>query len=265
MIRVVKPEQPPAILRNRGRTATRALCDAFDATPQDYLDGVKTFASEFDSGLYGAKSVKNALQRAQHGKCCFCESKFVHTGYGDVEHYRPKGGYQQQADDDLGRPGYYWLAYAWSNLFFSCQICNQRHKKNLFPLRDPNRRARSHGDDPGSEEPLLIDPSSAETARIGFREEFAYPIDNDLGAEESITILGLNRPELTEIRRDRLALLLRVKAYDDLLIDEIRRFEAAGEVPPLRLRTEHEKNLAQFEARKRDNAEYAAMVRAALK
>jgi hypothetical protein len=57
--------------------------------------------------------------------------------------------------------------------------------------------------------------------------------------------------------------LLRVKAYDDLLIDAVRRFEAAGEVPPLWLRTEHEKNLALFEARKRDDSEYAAMVRAA--
>jgi uncharacterized protein (TIGR02646 family) len=172
VIRVVKPAQPPAILRNRGRATTQALCDAFDAAPQDFLDGVKTFA--FDSSLYGAKSVKNALRRAQHEKCCFCESKFTHVGYGDVEHFRPKAGYQQRAEDRLGRPGYYWLAYEWSNLYFSCQICNQRHKKNLFPLEDPGRRASRIRRRAGRGA-LLIDPAPPDIAsRVGYRAEYAY-------------------------------------------------------------------------------------------
>ena len=78
-----------------------------------------------------------------------------HIAYGDVEHYRPKAGYRQDAEDPLGRPGYYWLAYEWSNLLFCCQICNQRFKRNLFPLVDPARRAETHHDDLSSEQPLF--------------------------------------------------------------------------------------------------------------
>ena len=70
---------------------------------------------------YSAKSVKNALIKAQHEKCCFCEAKGTHVAYGDVEHFRPKGGFRQDPNDPLGRPGYYWHAYAWENLFFSCR------------------------------------------------------------------------------------------------------------------------------------------------
>ena len=55
---------------------------------------------EFDSSVYGHKTVKKALIEAQHGKCCFCEAKVVHISYGDVEHFRPKGG----VSSERGRP-----------------------------------------------------------------------------------------------------------------------------------------------------------------
>src|SRR5207248_2896103 len=99
------------------------------------------------------------------------ESFFAHTGYGDVEHFRPKGGYKQRETDELKRPGYYWLAYAWDNLFCSCQLCNQRFKRNLFPLRDGRRRARSHTHKLDKEQPLPLTlprwtrPSSSPFAR----------------------------------------------------------------------------------------------------
>ena len=109
MIRIRKPSRAPRILRERGKTTTDADCSAFDISPNDYLNGNKTF--DFDSSIYGAKSVKNALIKAQNKKCCFCESKVTQVTYGDVEHFRPKGGFKQDKTDTLGRPGYYWLAY----------------------------------------------------------------------------------------------------------------------------------------------------------
>nr|WP_239015299.1 AAA family ATPase [Archangium violaceum] len=78
------------------------------------------------------------------GKCAFCESQLAHISYGDVEHFRPKAGWRQEEGGPLGRPGYYWLAYEWTNLFLACTLCNQQFKRNLFPLRTPSRRARSH-------------------------------------------------------------------------------------------------------------------------
>jgi hypothetical protein len=50
----------------------------------------------------------------------------------------------------LEQPGYFWLAYVWANLFLACQLCNQSFKKNLFPLADPAKRARSHLHDLGA-------------------------------------------------------------------------------------------------------------------
>lgn len=197
MIRVEKPERAPRILRERGRRTTEADRQAFE-------NGERAF--DFDNSLYGARSVKNALIKAQHGKCAFCESKIRHVDHGDVEHYRPKGGFRQSTDDALERPGYFWLAYVWENLFLACALCNQSFKRNLFPLADPSKRARSHLDHLAAEEPLLIHPADDEpTVFIGYREEIAFPIEDDPRARTTIEVVGLNREELAEFRLDHLA------------------------------------------------------------
>jgi hypothetical protein len=105
----------------------------------------------------------------------------------------------------LEQPGYFWLAYAWTNLFFACQLCNQSFKKNLFPLADPTRRARSHLDDLTAEQPMLIHPADEEPSTfIGFREEIAFPINDDPRARTTIEVVGLNREAMAEQRLDRL-------------------------------------------------------------
>src|SRR6266511_3690577 len=145
MIRIEKPAKPPRILTTKGAAQTQNDCAAYDASPADYHSGKKTLS--IDSKIYGAKSVKNALLRAQHNKCCYCESKFRHTSYGAVEHYRPKGSVKQAPGLKEEYPGYYWLAYDWNNLLVSCERCNTSHKGNLFPLMDNNTRTRSHHGD----------------------------------------------------------------------------------------------------------------------
>src|SRR5206468_3497187 len=150
MIRVHRPDDPPPLLKAKGKAATERLCRAFDEGRHEELRGEKAF----DKTVYGHKSVKDALREAQHGKCAFCESKVDHTAHGDVEHFRPKAGYRQSVGAPLESPGYYWLAYEWSNLFFACPKCNQSHKKNLFPLKRPGRRAKSHHHRLEDEEPL---------------------------------------------------------------------------------------------------------------
>jgi hypothetical protein len=137
MIRINKPTAPE-VLRTRGVAAAQALCAAHDASPEAYRKGTKRFDADFNRAIYAAPAVKDALLAAQHGKCAFCESQVRHVSFGDVEHFRPKGGYRQAAKDRLRRPGYFWLVYTWENLFFSCQMCNQMYKGNLFPRRNPS-------------------------------------------------------------------------------------------------------------------------------
>jgi uncharacterized protein (TIGR02646 family) len=174
LIRIVKNQGPALLVKlgGRGPQATDRLKAAYDA-------GVREF--RFDAGIYGAKSVKQRLIAIQHGKCCFCESTITHIDDGDVEHFRPKAGFIQKDGDPLERPGYYWLVYDWSNLFLSCALCNQRHKKSLFPLLDPSQRARSHHDDLRLEKPVFVHPKEDDPENyIGFRSEHPYGRD-DLG------------------------------------------------------------------------------------
>lgn len=246
MIRVRKPEQAPEVLRTRGARAARELSDAYARDPASYDAGAKTF--EFDPDLYGHESVKSALMEAQHAKCAFCESKFAHVSYGDVEHFRPKGGCHQSEGEPLQRPGYYWLAYDWANLFLSCTLCNQRFKKNLFPLKREARRTRNHRGDVSCEEPLLIDPGAEDPeAFIGFREEVPYAIDGSERGESTITLLGLRRPKLAERRRDHLFTV------------KMLRVVAATNAPEAR---EARDALIRLQE---DSEEYSSMVRAVLR
>ena len=218
MILIAKPEAAPAILLSKGKAARKKLCLSYSLHPQDYQQGNRTFT--FSASIYGADTVKQALMLAQHDKCAFCESKIGTDG--DVEHFRPKAGCRQGQRQPLIKPGYYWLAYDWSNLLLACPACNQRFKRNYFPLADPNRRARSHQDDISKEDPLFINPADLDRdpeRHIAFRQEIPYAIDDNAPGKETILALGLGREILNERRRDRLKLLATL--HDLLAFDGI--------------------------------------------
>jgi uncharacterized protein (TIGR02646 family) len=257
MIRVAKPIAPPAVLVNRGIPAAQTHCDDYAASPADYRSGTKTF--DFDKSIYAAREVKDALLAAQHDKCAFCESPVRHIGYGAVEHFRPKAGYKQRKGDSLKRPGYYWLAYDWDNLFFCCQLCNEQFKQNHFPLRNGRTRARSHADPLSAEQPLLIHPVQLEPAdHITFRQERAVAVGGSAEGKATIRLLGLNRLELREARTRRLNSLKDLLRLRDLLRETIARASTPALVAELANVT------ARLQESHQDAAEYAAMARAFL-
>jgi uncharacterized protein (TIGR02646 family) len=257
MIRVAKPIAPPAVLVTRGIPAAQSHCNDYTASPADYRSGAKNF--KFNKKIYAATAVKNALLAAQHGKCAFCESFVSHISYGDIEHFRPKAGYKQRKGDKLKRPGYYWLAYDWDNLFFCCQLCNEEFKNNHFPLKNGHNRANSHTDNLSDEEPLLIHPVRLDpVAHITFRKERAVAVSGSAEGKATIRVLGLNRPALREARVRRLQNLKRLLRLRDLFQDKI----ATSSTPAL------VKELANVNdallASQQDTAEYSAMARAFL-
>ncbi len=212
MIKISKPPAPD-VLQERGQAKRAKHCADYDRDPAEYNAGTKTFA--FDPALYGDPAVKQALVAAQHGKCCFCEKKI--GGEGEVEHFRPKASFCQGDGSPLERPGYYWLAYDWDNLLLACPICNQRFKKNYFPLADPAKRARNHRADLTQEKPLFINPAKEDPARfIGFRQEVPYALRGNKRAKETIKALGLNRENLIEERREHLDHLIFLHKVLDL-------------------------------------------------
>lgn len=249
MIPIIKPAVP-AILLTRGAAAAQQLCE-------EYAAGAREF--EFQSSIYAHGSVKELLRSSQRRKCAFCESCFDHTGYGDVEHFRPKAGYRQHAADELKQPGYYWLAYEWTNLYYSCQLCNQQFKRNHFPLKDGRRRARSHVHDLTREEPLLIDPAGQDPRKhIGFRQEYAFAINGSPAGERTIELLGLNREEIVEVRRKRLADTQCVVELHDLLLEKM----AVKPIAELANRLASLK--AMLTAGLADGGEFASMTRSVL-
>ena len=201
MIRIHKPKTAPTKLNTDGKQKCKSHCDAYSSNPSAYKKNQGTF--DFAHTIYAHESVKEALIIAQHQKCCFCER--IIGKNGDVEHFRPKGAYEQAQGESLKYPAYYWLAYKWENLYLSCSPCNTRHKGNLFPLEDPSKRATNHTQRITKESPLFIDCGKENPEEfIGFRAEYAYEIDGNPRGKITIDYLDLNSEDLTESRRQRL-------------------------------------------------------------
>ena len=74
------------------------------------------------------KPAKEQLFAETGDKCAYCEAPTSVVAFGDVEHYRPKSSY-------------WWLAYCYDNYLISCQICNQKFKKDDFPIQNRKMQA----------------------------------------------------------------------------------------------------------------------------
>jgi hypothetical protein len=151
-----------------------------------------------------------------YGKCAYCEGKVTPQSYGDAEHWRPKGGIKEKVEgklrpverDGTPHPGYWWLAYEWTNLLPACQRCNSSPGKGMqFPV------AGEYVFEPGNtgideldrqEDPLLLHPLRGDDPEdhLGF-DEFGrvYPRDESRKGTVSIEVFDLNRDGLAEHRR----------------------------------------------------------------
>ena len=142
----------------------------------------------------------------QHRKCAYCE-QYKNGDFGCVEHYRPKGGYDLGSGTPLQQPGYYWLAYDWQNLLFSCSECNTSYKRNHFPLANENARDIKHRDIT-NEVPTIINPVTTDPGDyIEFSESIIRPkmVDGQesIQGKTTIGVFRLNdRKDLKERRRN---------------------------------------------------------------
>ena len=213
MVRIIKPaDGPPELAKGI------ALVEAHEAARQaDPKVGIpqkadpkagtpKITAFEFDKGIYKSTAVTAALGNAQHRKCCYCEGLLA----TDVEHFRPKTRSQQARRKPYEYPGYYWLAYTWSNLYMACVECNRTYKRSLFPLKDPSQRNHSADDDNG-EVAMIVDPGGAEDPRNHIRFDDAAIMSVTEIGRETIAVLRLDRGDLTTFRLNHLKLLNALK------------------------------------------------------
>lgn len=130
---------------------------------------------------YQNSEIKEALEKETHGKCAYCESKFKHISFGDIEHILPK--------NKNARPDLY---VEWNNLTLACEVCNRTNKKTYYNPSDP-----------------LINPIEDEPDKYLIAlGPFIYQAPGERKGELSIAILDLNRTELIERRKEKIENLL---------------------------------------------------------
>jgi len=90
----------------------------------------------------------------------------------------------------------------------ACGPCNQRFKRNLFPLADQSRRATCHREDVLDEEPLLINPADDEPLEfLTFESARVVAVDGNPRGIATIDVCGLDDPDLFEQRLEKLVTL----------------------------------------------------------
>ncbi len=201
MIRVNRLAATPNYLLKQGAAAAAAVLAAYQANEPAYRSGQATLKF---GDAYGKPQVKSVLMAAQHNKCCFCEGNSMAYAPGDVDHYRPKAFIQDSRGKPKIYPGYYWLAYCWSNLLFICQNCNRSNKRNYFPLVNESDRARTPAHDLTAEELLVIDAAGIDDPRDHIQFVGALVRGRSPKGRSTIIVAGLDRDELREERAKKL-------------------------------------------------------------
>lgn len=155
--------------------------------------------------------------KAQFEKCVWCETWLANHA-APFDHFRPKTRVDELDPMRPGheltdspyvrdrsplyqfKPGYWWLAYAWTNYLLSCERCNTGWKRCFFPIRGGHCRPPSQ-DKP--DESLLLDPFGREDPSAHLRFDEFGQIDAVRGSEygePTIQTCGLRRETLRASR-----------------------------------------------------------------
>jgi hypothetical protein len=177
MISLDRGDEPDDLIRER---SLQLACAKLYGRPKT--------SKEFKG--YDTSGVRERLLSSQVFRCAYCEISIDDAGY-PIEHFRPKtradnvdwsvvqeppsdhGEFFKWFDrwlaDDRERLSwaqdhdrYWWLAWSWENLFYSCSACNTAYKGTKFPLEPGSSRLDEMAQPPASEGALLIDPSTVD-------------------------------------------------------------------------------------------------------
>ena len=206
MISIKRPDNPPAVLAADSSSRIKAE----KKISKIISAGKAPSSKDFDS-LWGKKTVRDALWKMQNGRCCYCERYRDVMRESDIEHFRPK---TEVLEKSPTKPGYWWLAYEWDNLFFACRCCNQDYKKTRFPV------AGTHASEPtgiSAEHPDIVDPSK-ESPEEFIDYDFTTPIivlpngraPNRSRGNKTIEVCGLDRIDLSKQRKAIVPTLQRI-------------------------------------------------------
>ncbi|QWA10375.1 hypothetical protein GTU79_24665 [Sodalis ligni] len=161
------------------------------------------------SDVWGTMS--QILSGLSFGKCWYCESTELRSD-NPVDHFRPKGKVAECPE----HPGYWWLAFEWSNFRYSCTYCNSRRvdtetsggKQDHFPILPPPMWNKSR-DDVFIENPVLLDPTDIDDVNLltfNINGEACPNVDDNSSplyrrAKESVELYHLNHVPTKNARK----------------------------------------------------------------
>jgi uncharacterized protein (TIGR02646 family) len=195
--------EKPASIQSIELTLTPKEQEKYEQDLERFLEGVEKYTNlvkqdgrkamdKFNEDWYRAS--KQSLYELYKGKCAFCEEKFPSEDKATIEHYRPKNKYK-----------YYWLGVEWTNLFPTCNGCNnpkgevfetqkEKVKEPLNASGELDMRLFDAKVLHQIEEPYLLNPEIDEP-----KEFLAYnknakleAIDNNERGIKTIELLDLN-------------------------------------------------------------------------
>lgn len=214
MIRIRKRQAEPEVLR-AVREGELGRLRALRRSRGGRLTGTDFGSLYKDAMVAEGQDLRFVLWSEQAKKCCYCE-RIEPDSRRDVEHYRPKTS-ARRGEEWPDNEGYWWLAWTWSNLMFSCDICNRDGKNDAFPLM-PGSAVLAHGEEPpGAERPMLIHPCEENPMRhIQFVHDdtppnhkwWARPRGRSKRGAMTIQALDLNRSYLLEVYQQHVEMCL---------------------------------------------------------
>ncbi|MCG4254104.1 hypothetical protein K6W37_09400 [Acetobacter senegalensis] len=169
MIKLRKSDEPTVLQAN----AARWLQELEDAIA---IDDKKLIKSR--KNRYNHPEIKAAVKLETHGKCAFCECDVTAVSHGDIEHLFPKSLEIKKT-------------FEWSNLGYSCQICNQSKSD-----RDPNFER-------------IIDPYISDPEQFIFFYGAFINSNGTVEGRQTIHHLKLDRVEVFERRQNVIRSLIK--------------------------------------------------------
>ncbi len=218
----------------------KRMLDAITELNKMAVNVVRQERLKFDQSLLD--EITEDLNIVCNGKCAYCESRLTQVSAMSVESFRPKSGAKGLTSSSYAPTHYWWLAYAWENMLMACEICNQKYKRDFFPVEDEGKRAPigATGEELIKENALLIDPAFDNPAEHLAFEESGMIRPLTTKGKVTVDIIGLNREELVSRRKQaaqnllhRLETLKDARDFKGRLIQELVAFvrELYSETP----------------------------------
>jgi hypothetical protein len=124
--------------------ATEEVLSAWETWRNDPSDtSYKKIFERADLTKVWTELKKWLLANVFSNKCAYCETAITRFTF-HAEHYWPKGKVtnnnkpvqiKDELDQHQNHPGYFWLAFHWTNLLPACEFCNTGNgKRNEFPI-----------------------------------------------------------------------------------------------------------------------------------